>query len=83
MNGVMRKRKAFWIGGTLTGLMGVALARLVATGLEGHLATMALAAGFTLVIAGIAIIASAARREPSEAFVNTGNGTAVDDGRTP
>lgn len=69
MNGVIRERKAFWIGGTLTGLLGVTLARLVAPELDGHLATAALAAGFTLVIAGIATIAFATRRKSSEAFV--------------
>lgn len=69
MNRAMKEKKAYWIGGTVTGFMGIALVRLVAPELAGVAASFAIAAGFALVTAGIAIIACATRRKPSEAFI--------------
>ncbi len=69
MNRAMRQKKAYWIGGTITGFAGIALVRLVAPELAGVAASFAVAAGFVLVVAGITIIACATRRKPSEAFI--------------
>ncbi len=69
MNRAMREKKAYWIGGTITGFAGIALVRLVAPELAGVAASFAVAAGFVLVVAGITIIACATRRKPSEAFI--------------
>ncbi len=69
MNRAMREKKAYWIGGTLTGFVGIALVRLVAPELAGVAAAFAIAAGFALVTAGITIISCATRRKPSEAFI--------------
>ena len=65
----MREKRAYWIGGTLTALLGVALARVLAPGLEGAASSLALAAGFILVAMGLTILACATRRKRSEAFV--------------
>ena len=69
MMGPMRQRKAYWIGGTLIALFGVALVRLAAPELAGVAGTIALAAGHFGVIAGIGLLALATRRKPSEAFI--------------
>ena len=69
MNRAMRDKKAYWIAGTVTGFGGVALVRLVAPELAGGYASIALMAGFTLVIAGITIIAFGTRRRASEALI--------------
>lgn len=69
MNQAMRDKKVYWIGGTVTGFGGIALVRLIAPELAGGLASIALMAGFTLVIAGITIIAFGTRRRASEALV--------------
>jgi len=71
MNPAIREKKAYWIGGTITGLFGVGLVRLLSPELAGTRSVVALIAGFTLVIAGIAIIACAARRKEPEAFITT------------
>ena len=64
-----RERRAFWIGGTLTALVGVALARIVAPEIEGSMASLVLSVGFVLVTIGLTILACATRRKRSEAFV--------------
>ena len=69
MNRVMREKRAYWIGGTLTGLVGVALVRLLAPGLAGAAGPIALGTGYLLVVAGITIIACATRRKRSEALI--------------
>ena len=69
MNRAMREKKAYWIGGTITGFAGIALVRLVAPELAGAPASFAIAAGFALVVAGITIMSCATRRKPSEAFI--------------
>ena len=81
MNRVMREKKAYWIGGTMTGLAGIVLVRLVAPELAGGAASSAIAAGFALVMAGIGIIAGATRRKPSEAFVTVETETKDSDRR--
>jgi hypothetical protein len=73
MNGAMREKKAYWIGGTATAVLGVALVRLVAPEIAGLPGMAAAAAGYLLVTAGITIIACATRRGKSEAFVTPGN----------
>jgi len=67
--GPMRERRAWWIGGTLTALVGVGLARLLAPELSGFGFWAAIAFGYALVAAGIGILAFATRRKPSEAYI--------------
>jgi hypothetical protein len=70
----MRQRKAYWLGGTATALVGVALARLVAPELAGTFGHVALGAGYLLVAAGLATLAAATRRRDAEAFrIGDGN----------
>jgi sulfite exporter TauE/SafE len=69
MSGPMREKRAYWIGGTLAALLGVALVRVLAPGLEGAASSLVLAAGFLLVTIGLTILACATRRKSSEAFV--------------
>ena len=69
MNGAMKEKQGYWIGGTLTALIGVALVKLLAPELSGALATLALASGYILVVAGITIISFATRRKRSDAFI--------------
>jgi uncharacterized membrane protein HdeD (DUF308 family) len=66
---MMKEKQGYWIGGTVTGLLGVALVRLLAPELSGSLATIALAVGYTLVVAGLTIIAFATKRDRSESFI--------------
>ncbi len=65
----MRRRTSYWIGGTLTALLGVGLVRLLAPALAGFAGSLATVAGYLLVIVGITIVALATRRSGSEAFV--------------
>jgi sulfite exporter TauE/SafE len=65
----MRERKAYWIGGTLTALLGVAVIRLLSPDLAGVSRSIVLVAGYALVAVGLAIIAAATRRKASEAFI--------------
>ncbi len=65
----MRGKKAYWIGGTLTALLGVGLVRLLAPALAGVASSLVVVAGYLLVIVGIAIVALATRRKDSEAFL--------------
>jgi TctA family transporter len=65
----MMERKAQWIGGTLTALVGVVLVRLLAPVLAGFAGSFADVVGYLLVIVGIMIVARAARPRGSEAFV--------------
>jgi hypothetical protein len=69
MNQAIKDKKAYWIGGTLTAFLGVAVIRLLAPELGGAVGTAAYAAGYILVTAGITIIACGTRRKPSEAFI--------------
>ncbi len=65
----MKEKKAYWIGGTATALVGVALVRLLAPQLAGLTGSATAAAGYILAVAGITIIACATRRGKSEAFI--------------
>lgn len=65
----MMERKAHWIGGTLTALIGVALVRLLAPALAGFAGSLANVVGYLLVIVGITIVARAARPQGSETFL--------------
>ncbi len=69
MNRAMKEKKAYWIGGIVTGFLGVALVRLVAPELAGVAALATAALGFALVIAGLTIIGCATRRRRSDAFI--------------
>lgn len=73
MNPAIKEKKAYWIGGTMTGFLGVGLVRFLAPELAGTQSAVALIAGFTLVIAGITIIACATRRKGSQAFITMEN----------
>jgi hypothetical protein len=68
----MRGNMAFWIGGTLTALLGVALVRLLAPALAGFANSLAAVVGYLLVIVGVTVVASAARPQGSEAFLTIG-----------
>jgi hypothetical protein len=61
MNRILEKR-AFWIGGTLAGFLGVGLVRLVAPELAGLPGSVALVTGYFMVVAGLTIIACGTRR---------------------
>ena len=65
----MRGKKAYWIGGTLTALLGIGLVRLLAPALAGVASSLVIVAGYLLVIIGITIIARATRRKGSEVFL--------------
>jgi protein-S-isoprenylcysteine O-methyltransferase Ste14 len=65
----MMERKAHWIGGTLTALLGVVLVRLVAPALAGVAGSLAVVVGYLLVIVGITVVARATRPLGSEAFL--------------
>jgi hypothetical protein len=69
MSRVMKDKRAYWIGGTVTALLGVALVRLVAPELTGIAGSLTMALGYALVVAGITIISCATRRKKSEAFI--------------
>ncbi|MDP6345347.1 MAG: hypothetical protein QF491_17545 [Alphaproteobacteria bacterium] len=73
MTGRMRQRRAYWLGGTATALVGVGLARLLSPELAGTAATVTQAAGYLLVAVGIAILAAATRRRDAEAFKSATN----------
>ena len=60
---------AYWIGGTLTALLGIGLVRLLAPTLAGVTSSLAIVAGYLLVIVGITILALATRRKDSEMFI--------------
>jgi len=65
----MMERKAHWIGGTLTALVGVGLVRLLAPALASPAHSFAVAVGYLLVIVGITVVALAARPRGSEALL--------------
>ncbi len=69
MNRVLGEKKAYWIGGTLTGLLGIALVRLVAPELAGVAGAVAAGVGYTLVIVAITTFGLATRRAKAEAFL--------------
>jgi protein-S-isoprenylcysteine O-methyltransferase Ste14 len=64
----MKEKRAYWIGGTLTALLGVGFVRLLAPALAGLTGSIAGVAGYLLVIVGITVVALATRRTGSEAF---------------
>lgn len=72
MNRAMKDRKAYWIGGTATAFVGVALVRLLSPELAGIHHWVAVATGYALVIAGITVLGCATRRKKSEAFIKVG-----------
>ena len=59
----MTEKMLYWIGGTLAGLLGVGLVRLLAPVLAGAASSLASATGYLLVIAGIMILARATRQK--------------------
>lgn len=65
----MRGKLAYWIGGTLTALLGIGLVRLLAPALAGVASTLVIVTGYLLVIVGITILALATKRKDSEAFL--------------
>ena len=68
----MRGKKAYWIGGTLTALLGVGFVRLLAPALAGFAGSLASVAGYLLAIVGIvgiAVIALAIKPKDSEIFL--------------
>jgi hypothetical protein len=69
----MRGKKAYWVGGTLTALLGVGLVRLLAPALAGFAGSLATVAGYLLAIIGIAIVVLAIRPKDSEIFLTTEN----------
>ena len=69
----MKDKQAYWIGGTVTAFLGVALVRLVAPELSGIAGSLAMASGYVLVVAGITVISCATRRKRSEAFITIDN----------
>jgi sulfite exporter TauE/SafE len=64
----MIEKKAHWIGGTLAAFLGVALVKLLAPALTGIAGSLAVTAGYLLVVVGITIIARATRPKGSEDF---------------
>ena len=64
----MMERKAHWIGGTVTALVGVGLVRLLAPALAGFAGSLVVVVGYLLVVVGITVVARAARPQGSEAF---------------
>jgi hypothetical protein len=69
MSRAMKDKRAYWIGGTVTAFVGVALVRLIAPEVSGIAGSLAMALGYALVVAGITIISCATRRKKSEAFI--------------
>jgi hypothetical protein len=65
----MRGNIAYWIGGTLTALFGVALVRLLAPALVGSASSFTAVVGHLLVIVGITVIARATIRPGSQALL--------------
>lgn len=63
----MRGNVAYWIGGTLTALVGVALVRLLAPALVGFASSFTAVVGYLIVIVGITVIARATIRPGSQA----------------
>ena len=71
----MNRKRAFWIGGTVTGFLGVALVKLLAPDLSGHAGSIAMASGYVLVVAGITLISFATRRKGPDAYVTVDKAT--------
>ncbi len=69
----MRENKAYWIGGTVTALLGVGAVRLLAPTLAGSSHTAVVVAGYLLVIVGITILARATKKKDSPAFITVEN----------
>jgi protein-S-isoprenylcysteine O-methyltransferase Ste14 len=65
----MKEKKAYWIGGTMTAFLGVALLRLLSPELGGVAGWVAGAAGYLLVVVGLATLVCATRRKKAEAFI--------------
>ncbi len=69
----MTRKRAYWIGGTVTAFGGVALVRLVAPELSGTPSLLAMALGYVLAVAGITLISLATRRKGPDAFITVEN----------
>ncbi len=69
MSRTMKQKRAYWIGGTVTAFLGVALVRLLSPEFTGVAGSLAMASGYVLVVAGITLISCATRRKRSEAFI--------------
>ncbi len=69
MSRTMKEKRAFWIGGTVIALLGVALVRLLSPEISGVAGSLTMALGYVLVVAGITLISCATRRKRSEAFI--------------
>ncbi len=65
----MKEKRAYWIGGTVTAFLGVALVRLLSPEFSGVAGSLAMASGYILVVAGITLISCATRRKRSDAFI--------------
>lgn len=66
----VREKIVYWISGSLTGLTGVILVRLVSPGISGIPEKFVIITGYLMVIAGIGILACATRRKKHEAYLN-------------
>ena len=55
------ERKVFWIAGTVVGLTGVVVVRLIAPGFSGVLNSIVMISGYILSLVGIGIIACSTR----------------------
>ncbi len=69
MSRAMKEKRAYWIGGTATAFLGVALVRLLSPELSGFAGSLTMASGYVLVVAGITLISCATRRKRSQAFI--------------
>ncbi len=69
MSRAMTTKRTYWIGGTATAFLGVALVRLLSPELSGVAGSLAMASGYVLVVGGITLISCATRRESSDAFI--------------
>jgi len=57
----LKERKVYWIAGTAVAIIGVAGVRLIAPQLTGIISKVVLISGYVLSLAGIIIIAYAAK----------------------
>ena len=73
MSRAMKQKQAYWIGGAVTGFVGVALVRLLSPEISGLAGSLAMAFGYMLVVAGITLISCATRRKSSDAFIAIDN----------
>lgn len=81
MNRIL-ERKRYWIAGSIVGLAGVALVRIISPELSGAMGKAVMVAGNILAITGIGILACATRRKKSEAFINENRVTGKEQNRS-